>query len=118
MGCCLRSAALVDDVIFGGLRREKRCALVPKWLQPHTYRCCVKDKAVREVLARSKAVSEDEKQALILTDQRDPIRSSGKRSQENNTLLSIGKVSLEAYNNGMHSYAEASGANTVPRFAT
>ena len=98
MGCGLRSAALVsslsaelppDDLIFGSLRREKRYALVPKWLRPHTYRCCFTDKAVREVLARSKAVSKGEKEALILTDLRDPIRSSGKRSQGNNSLLWI-----------------------------
>jgi hypothetical protein len=61
-----------DDVIVGSLRREKRCALVPKWLQPHTYRCCFTDKAAREVLARCKAVSEDEEEALTLTDPRDP----------------------------------------------
>jgi hypothetical protein len=45
---------------------------VPKWLQPHTYRCCFTDKAAREVLARCKAVSEDEEEALTLTDPRDP----------------------------------------------
>ena len=69
MGCGLRSAALVsplsaelppDDVIVGSLRREKRCA------------CCFTDKAVREVLARCKAVSKDEEEALTLTDPRDP----------------------------------------------